>query len=81
LARELNWPSGPVTGISTLAAWLTQSDRSSALGRRAAAGGVRRNSDEAPPRQLGLTGLVRRGAWLATWGLAERFSGMATTSL
>ena len=34
LLRGLKLASGPVTGISTLAAWLIQSDKSSVVGRR-----------------------------------------------
>jgi hypothetical protein len=71
--------SGPVTGSNTLAAWLIQSLKAGALGKRAEADCVSRNSDDAPPRQLGLAGRPRRGA-VVMLVRAVRFSGMATTS-
>jgi hypothetical protein len=81
LARELKSVSGPVTGINTLAAWLIHSDRSSVVGSRPAAGCARRNTDEAPPRQLGFAGRRRRDISGVPEVFIERFSGMATTSL
>ena len=71
--------SGPVTGNSTLAAWLIQSERSSVVGSRPDAGCFNRSTEEAPPRQLGLAGRARRGA-AVEMDLVERFSDMATTS-
>jgi len=64
---------GPVTGINTSAARWIQSDKSSGDGSRAATGWVSRNTDEAPPRQLGRAGRVRCDAE----DLSERWFVMA----
>ena len=69
--------SGPVTCRSALAARLAQSDKSNGVGRRVA-GWLSRNSDDAPPRQLGVTGRAR--CVVRVGFLAERITGMATTS-
>jgi hypothetical protein len=80
LLRELKLASGPVTGISTLAAWLIQSVKSSVVGRRWAIGWVNRNTEDAPPLQLGLTRRARLGAGLVCVVFAVRLRVMATTS-
>lgn len=70
----------PVTGISTPASRFIQPIRSPAVGRRRSTGGATRNTDEAPPRQLGA---ARRGwCWWRGPDRAARSRdriGMATT--
>jgi hypothetical protein len=58
------------------AARVTQSDSSDPFGRRGAAGLARRSSDEAPPRQCGPAGRLRRVAGAD----CERISGMVATT-
>ena len=67
----------PTDGPSTRAARLIQPEMSIGAGSRGVAGCASRSRDEAPPRQLGAIGRLRRAFGMACW----RFSGMATTSL